>query len=474
MKTQWVKTLTDGEAVNAVFQIARAEQREARNGKPYVTLELSDATGRISAKIWDCDALPTMRFARIFGVVETFNGVRSVVLNAPPAAAEVDCEADFVACAPLPLPVLRRRLDSHIASVADPSLFRLLHLIFSDAAFRRTFDDAPAAQKMHHAVRHGLLQHTVEAADTAAALADVQASWGYARTACRDLVVTGILLHDAGKVYETAQNGDDWEVTERGELLGHTLIALGWLQTKISKIAGFPTRLRDQLLHVVAAHHGKGEWGAPVPPKLLEAQIVHFADYADTQMFYFADAADGDAFAKTRGLDGRRIFTGEIALTPTKQNETLLPIYRFVTANTDRKFATRVVPLLGRAAAGQPIRAEQHIDEYRELDAENLPDGELYLLRVAGDSMTGDGITDGDIVLVRRQERVEPTEIAVVFLQDDDEGATLKRLEHLPDATLRLLPSNPAHAPIAIPDPRDAVVQGRVFGKLEPTETSYA
>lgn len=474
-QTQQVKDLRDGQTVNSVFKIIRAEQRESRNGKPYVALELADATGRIAAKQWDCDALPQMRFARICGVVETYNGNCSVVLSAPPLAADVENEADFTACAPLPIAVLRCRLDAHIAAVADPSLSRLLHFVFDDDGFRRKFDDAPAAQKMHHAVKHGLLQHTVETADIAAAMADAQASWGYARIVCRDLTVTGALLHDAGKVYETARDENEWETTERGELLGHTLIGIEWLNRKIGKIAGFPMRLRDQLLHVIASHHGRGEWGASIAPKLLEAQLVHFADYVGAQLFYFAEASESasEAFVKTRGLDGRRIWTGEIALTPSPKVNSL-PIFRFVTANTTVKFQTRAIPLLGRAAAGTPIRAEQHIEDYRELDDSNLPDGELYLLRVAGESMTGDEIFDGDIVLVRRQERVEPTEIAVVFLQDDDEGATLKRLEHQPDGSLRLLPSNPSHAPIEIPDPRAALVQGRVLGKLEPAEEPHA
>jgi repressor LexA len=123
------------------------------------------------------------------------------------------------------------------------------------------------------------------------------------------------------------------------------------------------------------------------------------------------------------------------------------------------------VPLMGTIAAGQPLLAVAETDEYVELAT---PQTNMFALRVKGDSMIGDHIQDGDVVIVEGRNAVRDGEMAIVLIREaaDDPGeATLKRLYREPDGRIRLQPSNPAMAPFYYP-PEQVVVQGRVHAVL--------
>jgi repressor LexA len=121
----------------------------------------------------------------------------------------------------------------------------------------------------------------------------------------------------------------------------------------------------------------------------------------------------------------------------------------------------RGLPILGRVAAGTPILAIQNAEEHLDLAGQLKEEG-LYLLRVKGDSMTGAGIHDGDLVLARRQESVQSGEIAVVVVGDE---ATVKRVKMLKDR-IRLEPANPSHKPMTFKQGDGARVVGKVLMAL--------
>lgn len=102
------------------------------------------------------------------------------------------------------------------------------------------------------------------------------------------------------------------------------------------------------------------------------------------------------------------------------------------------------IPVLGRVAAGIPIEAIEEIIDYEELDAEEFGHGEFFGLKISGHSMEPK-ISDGDVVIVKRQPDVETGEIAVVLVNGDD--ATVKRIKKSPQG-VTLLPSNPAYEPM--------------------------
>lgn len=124
----------------------------------------------------------------------------------------------------------------------------------------------------------------------------------------------------------------------------------------------------------------------------------------------------------------------------------------------------REVPLIGRVAAGQPILATQNIESVLQVDKTLLPaSGELFALRVHGESMKNAGILDGDIVLARHQERAERGDIVVALL---DEEATVKRYHPSPEG-VKLLPENEAFSPIVVsPEAVNFRIAGKVVGLM--------
>jgi repressor LexA len=116
------------------------------------------------------------------------------------------------------------------------------------------------------------------------------------------------------------------------------------------------------------------------------------------------------------------------------------------------------VPMVGKIAAGTPITAEQHIDERYPLPRELLGAGSMFMLQVAGDSMTGAGVLDGDYVVVREQPAAENGEMVAALLVDAEPEATVKYLS-LEGGRVRLLPANPSYQPI---DGDRATILGKV------------
>jgi repressor LexA len=117
------------------------------------------------------------------------------------------------------------------------------------------------------------------------------------------------------------------------------------------------------------------------------------------------------------------------------------------------------VPLVGRIAAGPPVLADENIEEHLALPASYAGDHEHFALNVAGDSMVGAGILDGDVVVVRSQDHARDGDIVAALLPGPAEDeATIKRLGH-DGSRVMLIPENPALSPFEMPD-------GRILGKV--------
>ena len=115
------------------------------------------------------------------------------------------------------------------------------------------------------------------------------------------------------------------------------------------------------------------------------------------------------------------------------------------------------IPILGRVAAGEPILAEENIEDYFPLPADMLPNDQVFMLTVRGDSMTGIGILDGDKVIVRQKGTASNGDIVVALI---DDGATVKTF-YKEDDHIRLQPVNPDYDPIIV---RDVKILGEVIG----------
>ena len=170
------------------------------------------------------------------------------------------------------------RLQNLIKTVRNPGLRALLETIFSGAVYDK-FVMNPAGMRMHHAYIGGLLQHSVDVAGIAIALAEQIGNVD------KDLVVAGALLHDIGKLREiSSQIG--FPYTNEGRLLGHIAMSVMMVQEAAAKLK-LPQARLEQLQHILLSHHGDNEKGSPVVCATKEAFIVHYADEIDAIMNQF-------------------------------------------------------------------------------------------------------------------------------------------------------------------------------------------
>jgi 3'-5' exoribonuclease len=278
----------------------RAEKKMAATGDPYVVLTLGNRSGQIdTAPIWP-DQLEWAAGAHRGRIVQAIGEVshyekngqlkRQLKLTAPLRVlpAEQFNVEDFLPIVDEDLDRLWTGLDHARQRVRSETLRRVLQLFFGDDDFRTRFERAPGSTSGHHAKIGGLLQHTLEVARIAAAAAKT------VRRASEDLVVAGALLHDIGKVeaYEIGAGG--FTYTPCGLLVGHVVLGLLMLERRLAAL-GTPLCSDAQLVelqHLILSHHGKLEYGSPVEPMTVEAEIVHRADEASAKATDFLDALD--------------------------------------------------------------------------------------------------------------------------------------------------------------------------------------
>jgi len=304
MKSQYINTIAEGTRIDSVFAVSTKELRSSRSGEAYLSLQLGDRTGRMAAVMFKPDAaaqeLPAGTVARVEGVATTFRGVRRISVERVHAAEKWD-PADLLPASPRDVGELLSQLRALVRTVDDPNLARLLRVVFGDKAFMRTFLACPAAQSNHHAYLGGLLEHTVGVATLCA-----QAASQY-RDTDRDLLVTGALLHDVGKVEELTFS-TTIEYTDAGRFVGHIVLGEARLRRAIDRLTGFPEGLAMRLTHLILSHHGELESGSPKQPCTLEAVILHQCDELDAQASGFVQSATGASRVEEQWTDSQNQF----------------------------------------------------------------------------------------------------------------------------------------------------------------------
>lgn len=162
-----------------------------------------------------------------------------------------------------------------------------LAIAFMESRFFPAFCISPAAQYMHQNYPGGLMEHSLGVAHICLNIAKLH------KEVNRSLIIAGALFHDIGKIKELCIKAGI-QYTDEGKLLGHTVLGIQIL-SEIMEGFDMPPGLKNQILHMVASHHGKHEWQAPVRPKFLEAMILHLADMMDAEIWKFKSAKPAKA-----------------------------------------------------------------------------------------------------------------------------------------------------------------------------------
>ena len=185
---------------------------------------------------------------------------------------------DYIPVSPYPIEEMYEKLLTTLRSISHPQLRALLEAFFvNDPAFVKAFKAHSAAKSVHHSFSGGLLQHTLRVTELCE---DYCKKYPMIK---RDLLLAGALCHDIGKTRELSSFPAN-DYTDEGQLLGHIVIGVQMLSEKMAQIPGFPVNVRNELLHIILAHHGEFEFGSPKKPALLEALALHMADNTDAKI----------------------------------------------------------------------------------------------------------------------------------------------------------------------------------------------
>jgi 3'-5' exoribonuclease len=191
-------------------------------------------------------------------------------------AGEAD-KGDLMPSTTYDVAALWAQLLSFVESFTEPDLKRLLTTILADPALAEAYREAPAAKQLHHAWLGGLLEHVVSLLTLAERVVP------HYPILHRDLVLTGVILHDIGKIRELSWE-TGFEYTVEGQLLGHIQIGTALAERTMDSLPGFPPRLKTLVLHMILSHHGKLEFGSPKLPMIPEALVLNFLDDLDAKM----------------------------------------------------------------------------------------------------------------------------------------------------------------------------------------------
>jgi 3'-5' exoribonuclease len=293
-----VSELASGRRLRSVFLVLSKRTDVTRAGDPYLSLTLGDKTGQVQARVWENAAaygglFEAGDFLFVDGFAETYRGeVQLRVQHLERVAANAVDEADFVRASAFAPDEMLARLRALLADVIeDAGLARLLAELLDDAEIAAALRRAPAAKTNHHAYLAGLLEHTLSLCELATAVGrHYERQYpGLLRT---ELLVAGALLHDLGKVWELSA-GRHIEYTDVGNLLGHITLGVERLTRAAAAVGLEDDELLLRLKHMILSHHGEPEFGAVVPPKTPEAQVLHYLDQIDARLNIFAGALGG-------------------------------------------------------------------------------------------------------------------------------------------------------------------------------------
>jgi 3'-5' exoribonuclease len=306
MKPCYVANLQDGQSITSHFLVCEKEIRATREGKPYLRLELGDATGRVEARMWEgvdrtASTFERDDFVKVQARVENYRNKLQLAIEKIRRAEDHEVDAaDFFPHTKENVDELYAKLLEVVASVGNPWLRQLLESVVRDPEIVPRLKRAPAAKVMHHAYYGGLLEHILSLCKLCRLVLD------HYQEADADLLMTGAVLHDVGKLRELSYERS-LGYTDEGQLLGHILIEYELVSKKIDAIEGFPPALKVLVQHLLVSHHGQYEFGSPKLPMFREALLLHYLDDLDSKM-----AATRSALASEQGEGNWTAFSGAL------------------------------------------------------------------------------------------------------------------------------------------------------------------
>ncbi|MBQ4604099.1 MAG: HDIG domain-containing protein [Clostridia bacterium] len=292
--------------------IKTVEKKQTAKGVPYLDLILADNSGEISAKLWDYKETPSNKFksfdfVKVRGSYVPFNDtiqfrVERIRYVLPEDEVAIE---DYVPSACLTGNVMLAEVEKIVDSFGDDELKKLVFAVIEEYRGRLLY--WPAAKNLHHAVRSGLLMHTLSILRLARSVCNIYKFVNY------DLLCAGAILHDIAKIEElqASETGIASEYTVRGNLLGH--LVMGAINIdRIGTSLGISPETLTLVEHMLISHHGTPEFGAAKLPMFIEAELLSQLDLMDARLYEMhsaVEAVEEGAFTPRQwALENRNLY----------------------------------------------------------------------------------------------------------------------------------------------------------------------
>ena len=294
----FVNDLKSGQTIDQVFVVRQKDLRTTKTGGLYISATLGDRSGSIPGRMWQAseaifDSITPDGFLHVKGRVEDYRGTLQLVIDAlRPFPSDKVNLADFLPVTENDVEEMWSELLEILRGVKNKHLRMLTKKFIEDKQIVSAFKRAPAAMQLHNPFVGGLLEHTLTIARNAKALLGMYPQLN------ADLVLTGVFLHDIGKSAELS-GGLNIRYTDRGQLVGHIIIATIWVQEKAALLSEelgepFPKQIVNLLQHIILSHHGEYEFGSPKLPAIPEAFFIHYLDNLDAKMYMTINRIEKD------------------------------------------------------------------------------------------------------------------------------------------------------------------------------------
>jgi len=271
----------ENQVVTGFFSVAVKQLRSKKDGELYFAMTLCDSTGQIECRMWEIESAQAFEPGDVIkarGQVARYQDRLQLTLERIRKANPEEYDlGDFVPKTSRDIEELWAELNGYVASFTNAHLQSLLRAFLDDSQIASALKSAPAAKSMHHAWIGGLLEHIV----SLLAISDLAAR--HYSEINRDLLLTGVVLHDIGKLHELRW-GTNFDYTLEGQLVGHISIGISMIEKKLVNLPDFPENLRVLVEHMILSHHGKYEFGSPKLPMIPEALLLHYLDDLDAKM----------------------------------------------------------------------------------------------------------------------------------------------------------------------------------------------
>ncbi len=310
MENKKIREFLVDDRIEGFYIIKSIEYKTASNGNKFIDMILSDDTGEVNAKLWECkdDMVYTQNsLIKIRGNIVEWQGKKQLRIDRMRQANDEDGIKieELVQSAPYDPESMYNTILDYIDAIQNEDIKKIVKYIFNENKEKIIY--YPAAKQNHHAIRSGLLYHILRMLMTAERLVEVYPNIN------KDLIISGIILHDIAKLDEMDANelGIVSEYTIEGQLLGHIIQGIKTID-RTAKLLGIDNEISMLLQHMVLSHHYEPEFGSPKKPMIPEAELLHYIDLIDARMYDMEKALssinNNEFTDRIWSLDNRKLY----------------------------------------------------------------------------------------------------------------------------------------------------------------------